>query len=139
MVSDFRNLQPQRKFTKALILPKSRHFAAAISSDGEIIIRPHVQIHKMTLMASTVVSGWESFRQEQLIIGLESTAHYGDNLGQLPLLLSFISVCVEPHQNLSNAKNNVRKTKTDKVDTYVIAKTLMMPDNSQIRQLLISI
>ena len=26
-------------------------------------------------------------------------------------------------------KNNVRKTKTDKVDTYVIAKTLMMQDD----------
>ena len=25
-------------------------------------------------------------------------------------------------------KNNVRKTKTDKVDTFVIAKTLMMQD-----------
>lgn len=25
-------------------------------------------------------------------------------------------------------KNNIRKTKTDKVDTYVIAKTLMMHD-----------
>ena len=25
-------------------------------------------------------------------------------------------------------KNNIRKTKTDKVDTYVIAKTLMMQD-----------
>ena len=26
-------------------------------------------------------------------------------------------------------KNNVRKTKTDKVDTFVIAKTLMMQDD----------
>ena len=26
-------------------------------------------------------------------------------------------------------KNNVRKTKTDKVDTFVIAKTLMMQDS----------
>ena len=27
-------------------------------------------------------------------------------------------------------KNNIRKTKTDKVDTYVIAKTLMMMQDS---------
>lgn len=26
-------------------------------------------------------------------------------------------------------KNNIRKTKTDKIDTYVIAKTLMMQDD----------
>ena len=38
-------------------------------------------------------------------------------------------MCVEPHQNLLlTRKNNVRKTKTDKVDTFVIAKTLMMQD-----------
>ena len=29
-------------------------------------------------------------------------------------------------------KNNVRKTKTDKVDTFVIAKTLMMQDSLQV-------
>lgn len=38
-------------------------------------------------------------------------------------------MCVESHQNLSDAKNNIHKTKTDKIDTYVIAKTLMMQDN----------
>lgn len=26
-------------------------------------------------------------------------------------------------------KNNIRKTKTDKVDTYIIAKTLMLQDS----------
>jgi len=26
-------------------------------------------------------------------------------------------------------KNNIRKTKTDKVDTYIIAKTLMMQND----------
>ena len=39
-------------------------------------------------------------------------------------------VCVlNPIKTCQMRKNNVRKTKTDKVDTYVIAKTLMMQDN----------
>ncbi|MFR7962342.1 MAG: IS110 family transposase [Roseburia intestinalis] len=76
-----------------------------------------------------MVSKLESFDKNSLIIGLESTAHYGDNLVRY-LVTELYQVCVfEPHQNLSNAKNNVRKTKTDKVDTYVIAKTLMIQDN----------
>ena len=39
-------------------------------------------------------------------------------------------MCVlNPIKTCQMRKNNVRKTKTDKVDTYVIAKTLMMQDN----------
>ena len=36
---------------------------------------------------------------------------------------------LNPIQTSSMRKNNVRKTKTDKVDTFVIAKTLMMQDS----------
>ena len=39
-------------------------------------------------------------------------------------------MCVlNPIKTCQMRKNNIRKTKTDKVDTYVIAKTLMMQDN----------
>ena len=60
-------------------IAKLNHFAAAISSDGEIIIEPF----KFTNDADgfqLLVSKLESFDKNSLIIGLESTAHYGDNL-----------------------------------------------------------
>ena len=38
-------------------------------------------------------------------------------------------MCVEPHQNLSDAKKNIRKPKTDKADTFIIAKSLAMQEN----------
>ena len=39
-------------------------------------------------------------------------------------------MCVlNPIQTSSLRKNNIRKTKTDKVDTFVIAKTLRMQDS----------
>ena len=39
-------------------------------------------------------------------------------------------MCVlNPIKTCQMRKNNIRKTKTDKIDTYVIAKTLMMQDN----------
>ena len=41
-----------------------------------------------------------------------------------------ILMCVlNPLSTSSMRKNNIRKTKTDKVDTFVIAKTLMMQDS----------
>lgn len=45
------------------------------------------------------------------------------------LLLSFTKCVLNPIKTCQMRKNNVRKTKTDKVDTYVITKTLMMQDN----------
>ena len=109
-------------------IAKLNHFAAAISSDGEIIIEPF----KFTNDADgfqLLVSKLESFDKNSLIIGLESTAHYGDNLVRF-LVTELYQVCVlNPIKTCQMRKNNVRKTKTDKVDTYVIAKTLMMQDN----------
>ena len=38
-------------------------------------------------------------------------------------------MCAQPASDFFHAQNNVRKTRTDKVDTFVIAKTLMMQDS----------
>ena len=103
-------------------IAKLNHFAAAISSDGEILLEPF----KFTNDADgfqLLVSKLESFDKNSIIIGLESTAHYGDNLVRY-LVAEFYQVCVlNPIKTCQMRKNNVRKTKTDKVDTFVIAKT----------------
>ncbi len=126
MVSDFKkgryNLM---KIFVGIDIAKLNHFAAAISSDGEILIEPF----KFTNDADgfqLLVSKLESFDKNSIIIGLESTAHYGDNLVRY-LVAEFYQVCVlNPIKTCQMRKNNVRKTKTDKVDTFVIAKTLMI-------------
>ena len=108
-------------------IAKLNHFASAISSDGEIIIEPF----KFTNNADgfyMLLSKLSNFRKVNIIFGLESTAHYGDNLVRY-LVASSYNVCViNPLQTSSLRKNNIRKTKTDNVDTYIIAKTLMMQD-----------
>lgn len=109
-------------------IAKLNHFASAISSDGEILIEPF----KFTNDGDgfqLLVSKLESLESDDVIIGLESTAHYGDNLVRY-LVASCFKVCVlNPIKTSSMRKNNIRKTKTDKVDTYIIAKTLMMQDS----------
>ena len=93
-------------------IAKLNHFAAAISSDGEILIEPF----KFTNDADgfqLLVSKLESFDKNSIIIGLESTAHYGDNLVRY-LVAEFYQVCVlNPIKTCQMRKNNVRKTKTD--------------------------
>ena len=106
-------------------IAKLNHFASAISSDGEELIKPF----KFTNDADgfqLLSSHLDSLPDDSFIIGLESTAHYGDNLVRF-LVNEGHKVCViNPIQTSTLRKNNIRKTKRDKVDTYIIAKALML-------------
>lgn len=109
-------------------IAKLNHFASAISSDGEVLIEPF----KFTNDGDgfhLLISKLDSFEQNNIIIGLESTAHYGDNLIRYLVANSFKVCVLNPIKTSTMRKNNIRKTKTDKVDTYIIAKTLMMQDS----------
>lgn len=111
-------------------IAKLNHFASAISSDGEILMEPF-KFSNDADGFQLLVSKLEhlALQDDSLIIGLESTAHYGDNLVRY-LVASYFKVCVlNPIKTSAMRKNNIRKTKTDKVDTYIIAKTLMMQDS----------
>ena len=109
-------------------IAKLNHFASAISSDGEILIEPFKFTNDYDGFY-LLLSKLDSLDPDSIIIGLESTAHYGDNLVR-SLITRNYKVCVlNPIKTSNMRKNNVRKTKTDKVDTFVIAKTLMMQDS----------
>lgn len=106
-------------------IAKLNHYASAISSDGEVLLEPFKFTNDndgFCLLDSKL----KSFEKDQFIIGLESTAHYGNNL-LMYLVPKGYNVClINPIQTSTMRKNNIRKTKTDKVDTYIICKTLMM-------------
>ena len=78
-------------------IAKLNHFASAISSDGEVLIEPFKFTNDgdgFQLLLSSLES--LSLNSDNIIIGLESTAHYGDNLVRY-LVASNFNVCVEPH------------------------------------------
>ena len=102
MVSDFRKGRSNlMKIYIGIDIAKLNHFAAAISSDGEIILEPFKFTNDADVF-QLLVSKLKSFDKNSIIIGLESTAHYGYNPVQY-LVAEFYQVCVEPHQNLSDA------------------------------------
>ena len=87
-------------------IAKLNHFSSAISSDDEVLI----ESFKFTNNANgfqMLVSKLISFNAEpnSSIIGLESTAHYDDNLFRYLVTENF-QVCVEPHQATDSAKNS---------------------------------
>lgn len=109
-------------------IAKLNHFASALSSDGEVLMEPFKFTNDNDGF-QLLVSKLESFDKNSIIIGLESTAHYGDNLVRY-LVTGNYKVCVlNPIKTSVMRKNNIRKTKTDKVDTFIICKTLMMQES----------
>lgn len=109
-------------------IAKLDHFASAMNSDCEVLIEPF----KFTNDADgfhTLSSKLASLPAcDKVIIGLESTAHYGNNLVRYLVCRSYDVCVINPIQTSSMRKNNIRKTKTDKVDTFIICKTLMMQE-----------
>ena len=105
-------------------IAKLNHFAAAVSSDGEILIEPFKFTNDYDGFY-LLLSKLAPLDQNSIIIGL----HYGDNLVRFLINKGFKVCVLNPIQTSSMRKNNVRKTKADKVDTFVIAKTLMMQDS----------
>ena len=104
---------------------KLNHFASLISSDGEILVGPF-QFSNDGDGFQYLVSAFEPFDDEEIIIVLESTAHYADNLIRYLVAEGYNVYVLNPLSTSSMRKNNIRKTKTDKIDTYIIAQTLMM-------------
>lgn len=109
-------------------IAKLNHFASAISSDGEVLIEPFKFTNDYDGFY-LLISKLDTLDQNSIVIGLESTAHYGDNLVRYLIRMGFKVCVLNPIKTSTMRKNNIRKTKTDKVDTFVIAKTLMMQES----------
>ena len=117
-------------------IAKLNHFTATISSDGEILIEPFKCTNDYNSFY-LLLSKLAPLDQNSIIIGLESTAHYSDNLVRFLISKGFKVCVLNPIQTSSMRKNNVRKTKTDKIDTFIIAKTFMMQNSLRKRKILL--
>lgn len=109
-------------------IAKLNHFASAIDSDGKILIEPFEFLNDNGGFYS-LLSKLDHFEKDSVIIGLESTAHYGNNLVSFLVSKGFHVCMINPIQTSSLRKNRIRKTKTDKVDTLVIAKAVALMEN----------
>lgn len=106
-------------------IAKLNHFAAVLSSDGTVLVKPFKFTNDNKGFCK-LLSVLNEYDKSSLIVGLESTAHYGNNLVEFLVARAF-NVCVlNPIATSYLRKNRIRKTKTDKLDTVVIAQALML-------------
>ena len=109
-------------------IAKLNHCASAIDSDGVVLIEPFEFLNDNDGFYM-LFSRLSSFEKDSIIIGLESTAHYGNNLMYFLVSKGFSVCLINPIQTAAMRKNNIRKTKTDRVDALVIAKTIATMDD----------
>ena len=112
-------------------IAKNTHWASCISSDGEIIFEPFSFSNDATGFQK-LVSKFNSLDKEKILIGLESTAHYGENIISYLFNLNFKIGLINPIQTANLRRSNIRKTKNDKVDTKIIIKALTLGNYSLI-------
>lgn len=111
-------------FYVGIDIAKQNHYASIMNSDGEVIVKPfpftndHLGFQKL-------LDYLEQFPKNELLIGMESTAHYAENIKSFLFTRDFQICIINPIQTSVLRKSNIRKTKTDSVDTYLIIKALM--------------
>lgn len=104
---------------------KFSHFASAVNSDGEVLLAPFAfsnSINGFNLLLSKL----DSFPINDCFIGLESTGNYSYNIVSFLFSKGFKIGIINPIQSDSLRNSNIRKTKNDKVDTFLIAQCLML-------------
>ena len=104
-------------------IAKFKHFASVVSSDGKVIVKPFpFENSRQGFMK--LVEEIENF--QDCLIGLEATGHYAENLIQFLYEHNYPVALINPIQTDSLRDSNIRKTKTDKVDTMLIVQCLML-------------
>lgn len=106
-------------------IAKNTHWASAMNSDGEILLEPF-SFQNNNEGFQKFISKLSNFDKQKMLIGLESTAHYGENIISFLFNLDYKIGIINPIQTSILRKSNIRKTKNDKVDTFIIIKSLTL-------------
>lgn len=104
-------------------IAKETHVAAAMSADGVIVIDPFSFSNNhegFKLLKSKL----ETLDKNDVLVGLESTAHYAENAIFFLHSSGFKLAVINPVQTAAMRETGIRKTKTDKIDSLLICKIL---------------
>lgn len=107
-------------------IAKTNHYASIVNySTGEVIEKPFLVTNNkqgFELLYSKI----KDFNKENILIGLESTAHYGNNLIFYFNDKHFKIGVINPIQTATLRKTRIRKVKNDKVDSMLICEALSL-------------
>lgn len=106
-------------------IAKNSHFASAVNSDGEVLVKPF-KFTNDNIGFNLFMDTFKNYELSNCLVGLESTGIYGDNLTTFLFEKDFKIGLINPIQTDSLRSSNIRKTKNDKIDTFLISQCLML-------------
>lgn len=112
-------------FYVGIDVAKKSHFASVISSDCEVLVNPF-KFSNDEAGFNLLFNCISKFNKSDILIGLEATGIYGDNLINFLFNKGFSIGRINPIQTDSLRSSNIRKTKNDKIDTALIVQCLML-------------
>lgn len=114
-------------------IAKSTHFASAVNSDSEVLVKPF-KFTNDNAGFNLFIETFKDYDLSDCLVGLESTGIYGDNLTSFLFEKGFKIGRINPIQTDSLRSSNIRKTKNDKIDTFLISKCLILGNYTLVTQ-----
>ena len=112
-------------FLLGIDIAKLNHVASYIDSSTNEVIFSNFKFKNDFKGFSALLNKIKSFDAKNLIIGLESTSHYGENLINFLFKQHFKVALINPLQTSHLRKANIRDAKNDNLDSLNIAKSLI--------------
>lgn len=106
-------------------IAKKKHVACVVGNNLDTIVNPFAFDNDLEGFQK-LDSVLDSFRDESLLVGLESTAHYGETLINHLLAKGYNLAVINPIQTATLRKTNIRNTKTDSIDALLVVKSLIV-------------
>ena len=103
-------------------IAKEKHYASAVDSDGKVLVAAF-PFYNSAKGFAFLLDNLKHLDLSNSLFGLESTGHYAENLIFFLDNKNFNIGVINPIQTNTLRKANIRKTKTDKIDTLLIAET----------------
>ena len=112
-------------FLLGIDIAKLNHVASCIDSSTNEVVFSNFKFKNDFKGFSALLNKIKSFDAKNLIIGLESTSHYGENLINFLFIHNFKVALINPLQTSHLRKANIRDAKNDNIDSLNIAKSLI--------------
>ena len=115
-------------------IAKLNHVASLVDSSSGELIFSNFKFQNNILGFSNLLEKISKFSVTEIIIGLESTGHYGENFINFFFQKGFKVAVINPLQTSHLRKANIRDSKNDRLDSINIAKALLFGEHRYISQ-----
>lgn len=106
-------------------IAKEKHYAVVMDSDQSVLHEPFGFENNMQGF-SKLEAVLEKFNGSERVIGMESTAHYAETLITFLMERKHTVALINPLQTSVLRKASIRHTKTDRTDTKLIVKSMIV-------------